>query len=86
MPKLITQLTGNQCKHAKPKAKPYNLPDGGGLNLIITPISGVYQGATVRVSRDLNGTDSALHAAKLEAQPKDVTKQVDGLNGDQIGD
>jgi len=37
MPKLVTQLTDNQCKHAKPKAKPYSIPDGAGLNLIITP-------------------------------------------------
>ena len=37
MPKLVTQLTDNQCKHAKPKTKPYSIPDGAGLNLIITP-------------------------------------------------
>ena len=37
MPKLVTQLTDNQCKHAKPRAKPYSIPDGAGLNLIITP-------------------------------------------------
>ena len=37
MPKLVTQLTDNQCKHAKPKANPYSIPDGAGLNLIITP-------------------------------------------------
>ncbi len=37
-------------------------------------LSGVYQEATVRVDGDLNGTDNALHAAKLEAQSKDVTK------------
>ena len=37
MPKLVTQLTDNQCKHAKPKTKLYSIPDGAGLNLIITP-------------------------------------------------
>lgn len=37
MPKLVTQLTDNQCKHAKPKDKAYALPDGDGMSLWITP-------------------------------------------------
>ena len=37
MPKLITQLTDNQCKFAKPKDKAYGLPDGDGMCLWITP-------------------------------------------------
>jgi len=37
MPKLIVPLTDNQCKHAKPKAKGYGMPDGNGLILWVTP-------------------------------------------------
>jgi integrase len=37
MPKLIVPLTDNQCKHAKPKAKGYGMPDGDGLILWVTP-------------------------------------------------
>ena len=37
MPKQVIQLTDNKCKHAKPKAKGYAMPDGEGLSLWITP-------------------------------------------------
>jgi len=33
MPKLITQLSDTQCKHAKPRVVAYGLPDGHGLSL-----------------------------------------------------
>ena len=38
MPKQIIPLNDNQCKHAKPRAKAYGLPDGHGLSLWVTPI------------------------------------------------
>jgi len=41
-------------------------------------------GATARVDGDLNGIDKALHAAKLEAQSKDVTKQLTLQNNSNI--
>ena len=37
MPKLVTPLTDNQCKHAKPKDKQYTLSHGGGMGLRIMP-------------------------------------------------
>lgn len=42
MPKLATPLTDVQARHAKPKAKPYKLADGGGLYLLINPDGAKY--------------------------------------------
>lgn len=40
MAKIITPLTANQVKNAKPKDKLYKLSDGGGLALWVYPTGG----------------------------------------------
>ena len=37
MPKVVTQLSNNQCKHARPKDKQYTLSHGGGMGLRVMP-------------------------------------------------
>jgi len=37
MPKVVTPLSNNQCKHAKAKDKEFTLSHGGGMGLRVTP-------------------------------------------------
>lgn len=42
MPKIVKPLTDTEIKKAKPSKKQYNLSDGQGLSLIITPNGSKY--------------------------------------------